>query len=115
MHRVSEAFAAILALANAMGARNINALPACWEVQLDDEWHIAVNGHDAPMRDSTGFDVPPYHVSVHYNGFPAGVFGVAGGIIAAGDVANETTLIAAVEAAAARALSRKGAAEPCTA
>lgn len=93
---ISEAFEAIVELAQAMGVSKINQLPGCWEVQVDDQWRISLNGHAEPTKDSLGHEVPPYHCSVDFNGWPAGIFSPKGGIIAAGAAANEDALIEAL-------------------
>lgn len=98
--KVSEAFSEVMALAEAMGVQRVNELPGCWEVQVSEGWRIAVNGHREPTKCSNGADVPPFHVAVDWHGFPAGIFGVQGGLIAAGDAANEASLIAALKAKA---------------
>lgn len=91
---IAEPFALVLALANALGVSHINELPACWEHQVDEQWWIAVNGHPfaqkaTPPDAPAPLDVPPFHCVVTYNGWPAGLFDPRGGIIAAGDGANE--------------------------
>lgn len=97
--QVMEAFAKIAKLGCALGVSDIYKLPGCWELQIDDQWWIAMNGHKTPTKDSHGFEVPPFHAAVEYNGWPAGIISPAGGIIAAGSCANENTFIAALEAA----------------
>jgi len=66
------------------------------EVKIDSQWAIALNGSSdpAPWR---GADVPPFHFALDYNGFPAGLFSPAGGLMAAGSIVNEAALIAALE------------------
>lgn len=93
MDQISEAYATVAELAEALGVRNIGKLPGMWEVQIDDAWKISVNGHNEAIG-----HVPPYHMAVEFNGWPAGIFGPGGGIIAAGEAANEATLIAALRA-----------------
>lgn len=101
--RVCAAFMAVADLGYALGARDINKIPGCWEVQVDERWRIAVNAHDEELQSLTGARVLPGSVYVEYNGWPAGSFTAAGGIIAAGEGANEHTLVAALEAATAKA------------
>lgn len=69
------------------------------DVAIDDTWSFRINGHPT-QQDS----IPAYHLSLEYNGFPAGIFGPGGGIIAAGEGANEDALI--------RALRKAGATTP---
>lgn len=96
---VCTAFGVIIQLGNALGVRDINQLPGCWEHAVDDQWRIALNGHGDERTAFGRATVPPYHIYVEYNGWPAGLIGPAGGVIAAGDGATEDTFIAAVEAA----------------
>jgi hypothetical protein len=96
---VSEAFIAIMQLAEALGVRDINKLDGCWERDLDGAWFFAVNGHQHEIACSKGAAVPPFHVYLEFNGWPAGIFSPRGGVIAAGEAANEGTFIEAVNAA----------------
>ncbi len=93
---VCEAFAAIADLCLALDAAPANRYPGCWELRLDEHWEIAFNGHGESVRSSHGVAVEPYHCYVQFNGWPAGVFGPLGGTIAAGELANEETFLAAV-------------------
>lgn len=64
-----------------------------WEVPGDGgTWRLTFNGtaEEAEL-------IPAYHLSVQWNGWPAGILGPAGGIIAAGAAANEQALIAALK------------------
>lgn len=90
-------------LATALGVRAIHRLPGCWEYQIDEQWWIAINGHDEPVTCSTGARVDPFHIFVTYNGWPAGILTPFAGTLAAGAAANEETFIAAIEAAIRRA------------
>jgi hypothetical protein len=85
-------------LAMADGAAPINRLPGCWARRVDDHWEIVVNGHDRPVEHG-GVEVPPYTCVVKFDGWPAGVVDPAGGIVAAGEAANEEALIAALKRA----------------
>lgn len=58
--QLSEAFVRAAHLAIALGARNINRLPGCWEYRLDDDWRIAINGHGADSLAFGQVNVPPY-------------------------------------------------------
>jgi hypothetical protein len=97
---MSEVFFEIVQLGMAAGAERINELPGCWEYQVSDGWWIAVNGHREPKTCSKGAEVPPFHAYVEWCGFPAGIVGPRGGVIAAGEAANEDTLIGALRAKA---------------
>ena len=77
-------------------AAPLNKRVGCWELRVDEQWEIAMNGHNSPIQCSHGCEVPPFAVYVQFNGWPAGVIGPSGGWIAAGEVANEDAFIAAV-------------------
>ena len=102
-HQVSEAFNAVVDLALSLGVRSIKGLPACWEHQVDEHWHIAINGHHTDQQTSRGNNVPPFHCYIEFNGFPAGLITPYDGIIAAGSVANEDAFIAALQRATEKA------------
>ena len=87
-----EAFAKIAELAWVLGVRNINTLSGCWTHQVDDLWKITINGHKREID-----DIPPFHCAIEYNGWPAGILSPAGGLIAAGQGANEATFIDALD------------------
>ena len=91
---ISQAFAIVTDLAKALGVAEINKIPGCWEHQIDDLWHITINGHREPYD-----GLPPYHMAVRFNGWPAGVLNPFYGVIASGEAANEDDFISAVKAA----------------
>ena len=102
--RVAECFSKVAELAIALGVEGINKLPGCWEHQVDEHWRIHVNGH---MELVDG--IKPYEMMVWFNGWPAGiVHPVLGGVIAVGEIANEDTFIAALDAALDAALAEGG-------
>lgn len=78
-------FEHIAALAAARQVRNINTMPGCWEVQLDECWWFAVNGHDRDTRCSKGAAVPPFNAYVEYAGTPMGFLDPFGGVFLGGD------------------------------
>ena len=99
-----DAFFAIADLSNALGAGPLNKHPGCWAHQVDEQWHIEVNGHTVPMRTADGCcELQPFHAAILFNGWPAGIINPRGGTIAAGEAANEDAFIAAVRAATLRA------------
>lgn len=55
----------------------------------DKGWGVKLN----PTAEAIG-DVDPFHAVVTWNGFPAGIMDPMGGIIAAGDLANQETFVA---------------------
>lgn len=75
-----------------------------WTDATFKQWWVAFNGHPEKKATSKGQQVDPYHCYVEYNGWPAGVFTPYGGVIAAGEGANENTFIAALVRAEADAL-----------
>lgn len=94
-----KAYAAATDYAITQGAEDIKSLPGCYEADVDGTWWIAINGHSGPIECSRGGEVLPFHVYVEFNGWPAGVLGPAGGILAGSEAANEETFIAALEEA----------------
>lgn len=98
--RIVEAMMRVVELAEKLGVTKINEMDGCWEHQVDEKWWIACNGHQETTRNSHGAEVPPFHVYVEYNGWPAGLINPRQGVIAAGEGANERTFIAALRKAA---------------
>jgi len=93
---ISEVYTYIALLAHSRGARNIKDSPGLYEIKIDEHWVAQMNPHE-----ETTDNVPPYHMAIFYNGWPAGlIHGVSGGVICAGEAANEDTLLAAVRATA---------------
>lgn len=97
-----DPFYAVVSLAAALKITDIMHLPGCWELQIDDRWWIALNGHKVPTPTSGephgegGPDgVPPFSCYVEYNGWPAGILDYEGGEFAAGEGANPATFVAA--------------------
>lgn len=66
--------------------------PGLWTREIDQEWTIKLNPHGTQVE-----KVPPYTAAVYFNGWPAGLIDPGGGIIAAGDTANEEALAKAIE------------------
>lgn len=104
MNPLSEVWALVCELALALGHRQLNQRPGCWRHELADPnggtWAFTLNPHDTPkLIGDTATTLPPFHLFVEWNGFPAGIVSPAGGVIAAGARANEDTCIAALKAA----------------
>lgn len=96
-----ESFGEVAALGLALGIGPGQwAKPGCWEHRIDEHWEISMNGNKGTRKDSKGAEVSGFSVLVWFNGFPAGEIGPFDGIIAAGELANEDTFIAAVRKAA---------------
>lgn len=101
-------------LAQALGVPPLNQLPGPWRYRIDAQWEVAVNGWqetvNVPMTDDCmGAELPPFHMAVWYNGFLAGLMTPFQGVIAAGEGANEDTLIAAIDAALSGLTAREAA------
>lgn len=96
----------VCTLAAVEGAAPLNAHEGCWCCKIDERWAIAVNGHDRDESIPKGSSifplgvakVLPFHMYVEFNGWPAGMLHPYGGSIAAGELANLSTLAAALEA-----------------
>lgn len=99
MSGICEAFVALAELALSLGVPPLSTIDGCWEHQVDARWHVCVNGHNAAVKNSEGVEVHPFTCMVKFNGWPAGAFRPYGGIMAAGDVANEDVFLAALRAA----------------
>lgn len=87
---------AALEFANAMGAAPLNAQPGVWEGDIDERWHVALNGHLDPLPDRSGVPLAPFTARVSFNGWPAGEVDASDGWFAAGDAANASTFADAV-------------------
>lgn len=99
MPQVCEAFAALMEYVVSLGVRPPPDDEECLERQVDKRWHVAMNRRNRTAKNLDGLEVPPFTCAVKYNGWPAGLFGPAGGIIAAGECANEATFISALRSA----------------
>jgi hypothetical protein len=53
----------------------------------DEGWHVLLNPTPSAID-----GVDPFDAQVKWNGWPAGSFGPYGGVVAAGDAANESAL-----------------------
>jgi hypothetical protein len=96
---VSLLFARVCDLGIALGWENISLDAGCKEHDIDEHWWFAINPHGERTKCSKGAEVPPYSIYFQFNGWPAGVIDAGGGVLAAGKLANEDTLIAAIDAA----------------
>lgn len=88
----AEVFCLAAKLAEKDGVTPLSRLPGPWERRLDKSWTIVLNGHGTP-REYKGMTVPPFQMYVEYNGWPAGLLSPSGGVIAAGESANEHALV----------------------
>ena len=105
MPSICEAFAVLAEYALSLDVR-LDNFERCWERQVDERWHVCVNGHGDPKASTGGTMIPGFTCAVTYNGFPAGLFSPFGGWIADGEAANETTFIDALRRATLSANTR---------
>lgn len=98
-HPILEAYDAVAGLYLSIEEKPIKEHDGCWEHQVDERWWVAMNGHQEPKQCSTGESVPPYHIYIRFNDWPAGMLSPYYGSIAAGEAANENAFIAACKAA----------------
>jgi hypothetical protein len=94
---ISAVFARICDLGIALGHSDLKSRPGCLELQVDEQWWIALNPHAEERECSRDVRVPWFTAYVEFNGWPAGFFGASGGVIAAVSAANEDALIEALE------------------
>lgn len=97
--KVAALFNELCEFGMALGMKDLNQLPGCWEQQVDEHWWIACNAHRERVKCSTGESVPPFCFYIVFNGWPAGIVNAGGGTMCAGAIANESALIAAVQQA----------------
>lgn len=90
---IAAAWYAVVEMAGRLGMENITDLDG-WDYQVDDNWKIHMNTKPNEVLHD-GVNLCPFGVAVEWNGFPAGLIAPGGGIIAAGDCANEDAFIAA--------------------
>lgn len=67
-----DVFVALADLFTTCGLAPLNAAPGCRELQVDDDWWIAGNGHNEEKTCSRGAPVIPFSVYVEYRGWPTG-------------------------------------------
>lgn len=92
---LSSVFWLITELATQLGVSKINQLEGCWVCQVDEQWLLAVNAHPTETKYNEA-NVLPFCAWIEYNGWPAGMINPFEGVIAAGEGANEDTLITAL-------------------
>lgn len=103
--KTPEVMLAIADLCFARGEAPVNKYAGCWECEVDEHWWVALNGHLEPVACSRGPSVPQFSMYVEFNGWPAGIIDTGDGVIAAGELANEDTFLAAVREATRRVTS----------
>jgi hypothetical protein len=98
--KISAMFNKVCELAMALGWENIALQPGCQSHQVDERWWFAINPHPEPTAcEGVATKIPPYCIYLKFNGWPAGIVGMHGGMMAAGGTANEDNLMAALNAA----------------
>jgi hypothetical protein len=95
---ICEAFARLVDLMIVQGApMPITKHEGAYECVIDANWKATFNGHPTEQKHGH-ITIPAFTAVIDYNGWPAGLMNPYGGVIAAGECANETTFIAAVNA-----------------
>ena len=106
---IPEAFHKVVELGLARGYERICDLPGALVLKVDDNWTVAMNGHEEPIDVPEGdgcmgiHGLPPYTIAIWWWGWIAGMVNAKGGEIAFGEMANEDSFIKAVKAATERA------------
>ncbi len=94
MEQIAQAFDLIVKLHEALGLPSMKEMGTPWHYRVDDQWEFTVNGSGETVE-----MIPPYTAALTFNGWPAGLLNPYGGVMAAGTVANEDALIAALKQA----------------
>jgi len=100
---INDVWMAIAKYHKALGLPPMSEMDAPWIRQIDKLWWMAINGSLNGVQ-VDGVVLEPFHAYVKFNGWPAGVFSPAGGIIAAGKAANADTFCEALVKATGRML-----------
>ena len=98
MPSTTELWDRIIAIWEVSDLPPMNKIVGCWELEVDEHWWIAVNGHQGPKDCSRDVSVPPYHAYIEWCGWPAGMVSPKDGIVAAGREANYPALLQALDA-----------------
>lgn len=95
---ISTAFSACVALGLKGGVRDLpNTGDGTYSREFG-KWKILLNASDQEVEIREGSPkLPPLNVYVEFNGWPAGIINPYGGVIAAGECANEDLFIEAAE------------------
>ena len=107
------AFHLIAELGIADGVAPMSKHEGLWYRKLDENWEIAVNGHREAILSQSDVNriactVEPFRAAVWWNGWLEGFIDPYGGVIAAGELANEETLVAALRKAIEKAEAGSG-------
>lgn len=96
--KISEVYWEVMQVAERLGVKDINQLEKCWELQVNEHWWFAVNGHRATVECSKGINVDPFRLYVEFNGWPAGILTVHGGEFVEGSMGNPEAFMEALRA-----------------
>ena len=87
--QLTTAFYMVARLCHELGEHPIK--DKVWTHKIDDKWLVKINGCHVEKE-----SIPPYHMMVEFNGFPAGCVSPWEGVFADGVAANEDIFIDAV-------------------
>ena len=98
-----DIFQAVMDLHEAKGLPPLNEV-GVWGESLPDGWYMAINGKRESVKvtppNGMEAEVPPFTLVAWFNGWLAGsIHPVAGGVLAAGEAANEDTFVEAIRKA----------------
>lgn len=97
---MTEAFYLLALLAHELFGKPLNEHSGVHQVKVDEHWEFSLNASNEERSAGSGeIPLPPFSASLKFNGWPAGIVAPSGGVIAAGECANEETFIAALRAA----------------
>ena len=87
----------VMALVKKLGVEGIASIDGAWEYRIDEQWYIAVNGHDHEVEVTVdgmmSIKLSPYHFCIWQYGWIVAVFTPTAGVFL-GD--NEEELVLAI-------------------
>lgn len=100
---IPKLFDEVIELHHTLRFPSLKDMGGSWVYDLPGGWQLAMNGTNAELElkpnDSMGCRVPPFSCAFFFNGWLAGIVDPGGGSIAAGRLANETSLLKAFDEA----------------
>jgi hypothetical protein len=81
---IAEAFMVVVDLLGRLGRRWDDAVPGCLELDIDEHWHVSLNGDRDRRASAVGTMVPGLTFAVTYDGTPIAVVSPAGGVFISG-------------------------------
>lgn len=81
---IAETFAVVVDLLARKGTRWGPSQPGCLELDIDERWHVAINGDHERRPDASGTLVPGLMAIVRYDNNPIGAFSAVGGYFIVG-------------------------------